>query len=69
MINTDILQGKWKQLQGSAKTTWGKITDDELEQVSGDGEKLIGLVQEKYGLAREEAKTQVDNWFNQHDFD
>ena len=68
MINTDILQGKWKQLKGSAKTTWGKLTDDELNQVSGDGEKLIGLVQEKYGLAREEAKQQVDEWFNRHDF-
>jgi uncharacterized protein YjbJ (UPF0337 family) len=63
VMNTDIIQGKWHQLKGSAKAQWGKLTDDELDQVDGNTEKLIGLVQERYGYARQRAQQEVDSFF------
>lgn len=61
-MNWDIIEGKWKQLKGSAKDNWGKLTDDELDQAAGKRDKLVGKVQEKYGVARDEAEKQVDEW-------
>ena len=66
-MNTDILKGKWNQLSGSAKEKWGKLTDDELQQIGGEKEKLVGKVQQKYGLARDEAEKEVDDWFDWQD--
>jgi uncharacterized protein YjbJ (UPF0337 family) len=63
VMNTDIIQGKWHQLKGSAKAQWGKLTDDELDQVNGEAEKLVGLVQERYGYARQRAEQEVDSFF------
>ena len=56
-MNTEILQGKWHQLKGSTEAGWGKLTDDELNQVDGNAEKLVGLVQERYGYAKQQAET------------
>ena len=61
-MNWDIVKGKWKQLKGSAQSQWGKLTDDELDQIEGDREQLVGKIQEKYGGARDEAERQVDEW-------
>ncbi|KPQ05900.1 MAG: hypothetical protein HLUCCA12_13015 [Rhodobacteraceae bacterium HLUCCA12] len=61
-MNWDQLKGKWKQASGSAKAQWGKLTDDELTQIEGNRDKLVGKIQEKYGLAKEEAEKQVDDW-------
>ena len=61
-MNSDELKGKWKQLKGSAKAQWGKLTDDELTEIEGNQDKLVGKIQEKYGVAREEAEKQVENW-------
>lgn len=61
-MNWDQIEGKWKQLKGSAQSQWGKLTDDELDQVEGDRAKLEGKIQEKYGVAKEEAERQVDDW-------
>ena len=61
-MNSDELKGKWKQLKGSAKQQWGKLTDDELTEIEGSQDKLIGKIQEKYGVARDEAERQVKNW-------
>lgn len=61
-MNRDQLKGKWKQFTGEAKRKWGELTDDEIDQAEGDTEKLAGIVQERYGIAREEAKEQVDSW-------
>jgi len=58
-MNNDILKGKWKQFTGEAKKQWGKLTDDKLDQIDGDREKLIGEIQENYGVARDEAEKQV----------
>lgn len=61
-MNWDIVKGKWKQAAGSAKAKWGELTDDELQEIAGEREKLVGKVQEKYGLEKAEAERQVDEW-------
>lgn len=61
-MNWDQIEGKWKQLKGSAKEKWGDLTDDDLDRVNGKREHLVGLVQEKYGHAKEKAETEVDAW-------
>ena len=61
-MNWDQVEGKWTQLKGSAKEAWGKLTDDELDQAAGKRDKLVGLVQEKYGDSREAAEKAVDDW-------
>ena len=63
-MNLDVLKGKWKQLKGEAKTQWGKLTDDDLDQIEGNTEKLVGKVQERYGYGREQAEREVDQWIN-----
>jgi uncharacterized protein YjbJ (UPF0337 family) len=63
-MNTDVLKGKWHQLKGEVRERWGKLTDDEVEQVGGNAEKLTGLVQERYGYARDEAEREVDRWLS-----
>jgi len=65
-MNEDILKGKWRQLKGEVKSQWGKLTDDDLDRVEGDAEKLIGRVQERYGYQRDEAKREVDDFFRRH---
>jgi uncharacterized protein YjbJ (UPF0337 family) len=55
-MNNDIFEGKWKQLRGEVKVWWGKLTDDDLDNVEGNYDKLIGLLQEKYGYTREQAE-------------
>lgn len=57
-MNNDIVEGKWKQLRGNAKIWWGKLTDDDLETVSGNFDKLIGLLQVKYGYTRQQAEAE-----------
>jgi uncharacterized protein YjbJ (UPF0337 family) len=59
-MNKDILEGKWTQLRGSIRETWGKLTDDDLDRIAGKWDKLVGSIQEKYGYTREEAERQVD---------
>lgn len=58
-MNEDILQGKWKQIQGDVKKWWGKLTDDDLKYVEGSREKLVGLLQERYGYNRQAAQAQI----------
>ena len=62
-MNNDILEGKWKQLKGSVQAKWGEITDDEFDQVKGNRERLIGLVQEKYGKKKADVRKEVDDYF------
>jgi uncharacterized protein YjbJ (UPF0337 family) len=61
-MNSDQLKGKWKQLKGSVKERWGKLTDDDIDVIDGKHDQLIGKVQEKYGIAREAAQKQVEEW-------
>jgi uncharacterized protein YjbJ (UPF0337 family) len=59
-MNQDILAGKWKQMRGELKTWWGKLTDDDVERISGQKDKLVGLIQERYGYTREQAEQEVE---------
>jgi len=61
-MNWDQTEGKWKQLKGSVKEHWGKLTDDDLTVIAGNRDKLIGKVQERYGIAKEEAQRRADEW-------
>lgn len=61
-MNAEQLKGKWKQIKGSVKSKWGQLTDDDLDFVDGQREKLIGRIQERYGVAKEDAQRQVDEW-------
>ena len=61
-INRDILAGKWKQVRGKAKQTWAKLTDNDLDRISGRFDELAGLVQEKYGYSREQAEREVQHF-------
>ena len=56
------MKGKWKQMKGSVKERWGKLTDDDLDVIDGQHDQLIGKIQERYGIAREVAQKQVDEW-------
>jgi len=58
-MNKDILAGKWKEMKGRVKEQWGKLTDDDLTRLEGDQEQLAGRIQERYGVAKEEAERQV----------
>jgi uncharacterized protein YjbJ (UPF0337 family) len=60
--NWDGIAGKWKQYSGEVKKKWGKLTDDELMEVNGNREILAGKLQEKYGIAKEQADNQIDQW-------
>jgi uncharacterized protein YjbJ (UPF0337 family) len=66
VMNKDIFEGKWLQLKGGLKQWWGKLTDDEIEQIGGSADKLIGKLQEKYGWSRDEAEKEVDSRFGVH---
>jgi uncharacterized protein YjbJ (UPF0337 family) len=61
-MNSDQLKGKWKQVKGSVKERWGKLTDDDLDVIDGQHDQLIGTIQERYGIAREAAQKQVEEW-------
>ena len=58
-MNWEQIQGNWKQMTGKARETWGKITDDEMAKIAGKRDQLIGMIQTKYGVAKEEAEDQV----------
>jgi uncharacterized protein YjbJ (UPF0337 family) len=61
-MNWDQLEGKWKQMKGSVRTRWGKLTDDDLETIAGQKDQLVGKIQERYGIHKDEAQKQVDDW-------
>ena len=58
-MNTDIFEGKWKQLKGQVKVRWGKLTDDDLDVAEGHSQYLAGKIQERYGLTKEEAEKEI----------
>lgn len=61
-MNWDQIEGKWKQAKGSVKERWGKLTDDDLDVVAGKRDKLAGRLQEVYGIGKEEAERQLDDF-------
>jgi uncharacterized protein YjbJ (UPF0337 family) len=60
-MNQDIFEGKWKEARGHAKEWWGKLTDDDLEQVDGKADQLIGILQQKYGYSKEQAEQAIND--------
>lgn len=61
-MNWDQISGRWKELKGKARETWGDITDDEWDRVAGQRDQMIGLMQKKYGDTRDAAERRLDEW-------
>jgi uncharacterized protein YjbJ (UPF0337 family) len=61
-VNWDQIEGKWKQYSGKLKEKWGKLTDDDLETIRGKRDQLAGKIQEHYGIAKEQAESQIDEF-------
>ena len=61
-MNRDQLQGQWKQIKGEAQVMWGKLTNDDLDQIDGNATKLVGRLQERYGYERDKAEKEVDRF-------
>lgn len=61
-MNWDTITGQWKQVKGKAKEKWGKLTDDELDQIHGKKDQLVGKLQEKYGYAKDQAEREADEF-------
>src|SRR6185437_4957278 len=57
------VEGNWKQMKGAVKQQWGKLTDDDLTQIAASQDKLEGMIQERYGIARDETRKQIDAWY------
>jgi len=62
-MNPDILQGKWHVLRGRIRSRWGRLTNDDLDRLEGGLEQLAGLVQQRYGLLREQAEKEAEAFF------
>ena len=61
-MNWNRIEGNWKQLKGELRTKWGKLTDDDLEVIAGSRDRLVGRLQELYGIRKEEAERQIEEW-------
>lgn len=61
-MNWDQMEGKWKQYAGKVKEKWGKLTDSDMTVINGKRDQLVGRIQERYGIAKDEAERQVDDW-------
>jgi uncharacterized protein YjbJ (UPF0337 family) len=66
-MNTDVFEGRWKQMRGDLKSWWGKLTDDDLEKIGGKKDRLLGMLQEKYGYTREAAQREIDRRFQEYE--
>ena len=64
-MNADVLKGRWNQIKGDIRSRWGKLTDNDMMEIQGDAEKLIGKLQERYGLKREQAERDLNELLNQ----
>jgi uncharacterized protein YjbJ (UPF0337 family) len=64
-MNEDTLKGQWTQLKGHVREKWGKLTNDDVDMIQGPVQQLVGKIQERYGIARQEAERQVDAWIDE----
>lgn len=64
-MNWDRIEGNWKQFRGQVRQQWGKLTDDDMDYVEGRRDQLAGILQERYGIARDEADRQIDSWLEE----
>lgn len=65
-MNNDRIQGTWNQVRGNVQKMWGKLTNDALDVIEGDRKLLAGKIQERYGIAQDEAQKQIDEWNMRH---
>lgn len=65
-MNNDIFAGQWKEMRGALRSWWGKLTDDDFERIAGQKDKLIGVLQERYGHTRDQAEREVERRFNEY---
>ena len=69
-MNRDRIAGNWKQAKGKVKEQWGKLTDNDLDQIAGKRDQLVGKIQKSYGIGKDEAEQQLNEWeARQRDFD
>jgi uncharacterized protein YjbJ (UPF0337 family) len=61
-MNWDRIEGNWKQMKGKAREQWGKLTDSDFDQIGGKKDQLVGRIQERYGISKDEAQKQADAW-------
>lgn len=61
-MNWDRVEGNWKEFKGKVKQKWGDLTNDDIDVIEGKREELAGRLQQRYGLAKEEAERQIDTW-------
>lgn len=61
-MNKEILEGKWYQLKGSVKQKWGKLTDDDIDEIDGSMDRLAGKLEERYGKHREAVEKEIESW-------
>ncbi len=61
-MNWDQIEGRWTEMKGHIRAKWGELTDDELDQVAGKRDQMVGMLQRKYGYAREQAEKELDTW-------
>lgn len=64
-MNWDVIEGKWEQFKGGAKEQWGKLTEDDMTEIAGKRDKLVGKLQEKYGWGKEKAEEEANSFFNE----
>lgn len=62
MSNWEQVSGSWKEFKGSVQQRWGELTGDEVDEINGDRERLEGKLQKKYGMAKDEARREIDDW-------
>jgi len=65
-MNSEVFKGKWNELKGNIKETFGKLTDDDLLQIQGSLESMIGVLQTRYGYGKEQAQQELENFAKQH---
>jgi uncharacterized protein YjbJ (UPF0337 family)/ElaB/YqjD/DUF883 family membrane-anchored ribosome-binding protein len=67
IMNADTFEGQWKQMRGELRSWWGKLTDDDFEKIGGKKDRLVGVLQEKYGYTRTAAQQEIDRHFKEYD--
>jgi uncharacterized protein YjbJ (UPF0337 family) len=65
-MDWDRIEGNWKQFKGQVKEQWGKLTDDEIDEIAGRRDQLEGKIQERYGLAKDQVRDDVDTWMKRN---
>lgn len=61
-MNWDQIAGSWKEMKGRAKEKWGELTNDDLDRIAGKRDQMVGLLQRKYGYAKEKAEQEIESW-------